>query len=431
MTPAEYSGAPGRGRHAGALVRRGLAVLAIVVAGAWLFVGSQLERFINRIEPVALAPISERARALHASSFVVDLHADSLLFGRDLLTTGGTGHVDLPRLRAGGVALQVFGLPTKGYSGTNIERTEARGIDLLTAAGIARLDPTAWHGPMQRALFHAERLAAMTRASAGGLVLVRDRVDLERLRRAREAGDPVVGALLAIEGAHALESEPANLRRLFDAGYRMIGLAHFFAPDYAGSSAGARQGGLTPLGRETLSEMERLGIVADLAHLSPAAVDEVRARATKPAVVSHTGVRATGDNPRNLSDAQVRRIAAGGGVVGIGYWPIAVCGLAPEDVARAIHHVVRLVGAEHAALGSDYDGATTVGFDTSALASITQALLDRGMSESEIRAVIGGNAFRVLAASLPGPTALPAAANLQAPRRIPGLPLARMDAPLR
>ncbi len=400
-------------------VRRVLPVFAIALACAWLVLGLRLERFINRIDPVALAPVGDRARALHAASFVVDLHADSLLFGRDLLTTGGTGHVDLPRLRAGGVALQVFGLPTKVYLGTNIERTEARGLDLLTAAGIARLSPTAWQSPMQRALFHAKRLAATARASAGGLVLLRDRADLERLQRAREAGAPVVGALLAIEGAHALESEPANLQRLFDAGYRMIGLAHFFDNDYAGSSAGVRQGGLTALGRATLAEMERLGITADLAHLSPAAVDEVLGRATKPTVVSHSGVRGTCDNPRNLSDAQLRRIAAGGGIVGIGYWAVAACGLAPADIARAIHHVVRLVGAEHAALGSDYDGATTVGFDTRDLASITQALIDRGLSEGEIRAVLGGNALRVLAANLPGAPKAPERPTLPEPNGPP------------
>lgn len=392
---------PDPARAHGRLARRGLAGIALVLAIAWLYLGIALEGFINRVEAVRLPQVSERARALHAASFVVDLHADSLLFGRDLLAPSRMGHVDLPRLRAGGVALQVFGLPTKVYFGTNIDRTEARGIDALTAAGIARLSPTAWQGPMERALHHAERLARMARASDGGLILLRDRSELDALRLARAAGERVVGAVLAIEGAHALESEPANLRRLYDAGYRMIGLAHFFDNDYAGSSAGVEQLGLTPLGRATLAEMEALGIAADLAHLSPAAIDEVLARATKPTVVSHTGVRGTCDNARNLSDDQIRRIAAGGGVVGVGFWDVAACGREPADIARAIHHVVRLVGAEHAALGSDYDGATTVGFDVSDLASLTQALLDEGLEDAEIRSVLGGNALRLLSTTLP------------------------------
>ncbi|MEZ4292124.1 MAG: membrane dipeptidase [Myxococcota bacterium] len=216
------------------------------------------------------------------------------------------------------------------------------------------------------------------------------------------AARPVpIGALLAIEGAHAMESDPANLARLFDAGYRMIGLAHFFDNDYAGSAHGVAKGGLTALGRRTIREMESLGVVVDLAHLSPAAIDDVLAIVTKPVVSSHGGVRGTCDNQRNLSDDQIRRIAATGGVVGIGYWATAVCGTRPEDVALAIAYVVRLVGAEHAALGSDYDGATTVGFDTSALPALTQALLDAGLDGDEVGQVLGGNVLRVLDRTLP------------------------------
>lgn len=387
-----------RGRR---FVRRSLAASLLLIAAVWLALGLGLEGLLNRIDPVSLPPLSEQARALHASSFVADLHADSLLFGRDLLAHGRLGHVDLPRLREGGVALQVFGLPTRVYFGTNIDRTEARGFDALTAAGIAKLSPTAWQSPMERALHHAARLAGFAAASGGELVLIRDRGDLARLRQARAEGETVIGAVLALEGAHALESDPANLRRLFDAGYRMIGMSHFFDNDYAGSSAGIEKSGLTALGRATLAEMESLGIAADLAHLSPAAVDDVLALATKPTVVSHTGVRGTCDNARNLSDDQIRRIAEGGGVVGIGYWDVATCGTTPADIARAIHHVVRLVGADHAALGSDYDGATTVGFDASQLPALTQAMLDEGLTEPEVRRVLGENVLRLLSATLP------------------------------
>ena len=383
------------------LVRRGIAAGIVFLAGAWLYFGLELEGFLNRLDPVLLAPVSERARALHASSFVADLHADSLLFERDLLSRGRLGHVDLPRLREGGVALQVFGLPTKVYFGTNIDRTAARGLDALTLAGIAKLSPTAWQSPVERALYHAARMAEFARAPDGRMILIRDRGDLARLHEARMKGEEKIGAVLAIEGAHALESDPANLKRLFDAGYRMIGMSHFFDNDYAGSSAGVEKSGLTALGRATLAEMESLGIAADLAHLSPAAVDDVLAHASKPTLVSHTGVRGTCDNARNLSDEQIRRIAAGGGVIGIGFWEVAACGLEPADIARSIRHVVELVGSEHAALGSDYDGATTVGFDVSALPALTQALLDEGLTEAEIRRVLGENVLRLLAATLP------------------------------
>ncbi len=375
-------------------------VVAILVMG-WLYLGLRLESWVNVVEPVRLPEVGPRAEALHGTSFVADLHADSLLFGRDLLERDTMGHVDLPRLQEGGVALQVFSLPTIVPFGLNIESNSGDGLDMLTLAGIVQLSPTALLGPTGRALHAADRLADFAAASDGEFILIQTRADLAALQDARAAGADVTGALLAIEGAHALESEPGNLTRLFDAGYRMIGLTHFFDNDYAGSAHGLERGGLTPLGRETILEMERLGITLDLAHLAPRAVDEALDLSTRPTVFSHGGVRGTCDNQRNLSDEHVRRIAEGGGVVGIGYWEWAVCGTSMQDVARALAYVVRLVGAEHAGLGSDYDGGTTVGFDTSHLAALTQALLDEGLSESEVRKVMGDNVLRVLARNLP------------------------------
>jgi microsomal dipeptidase-like Zn-dependent dipeptidase len=370
----------------------------------WIVLGLQLERWINRVDPAPLPPVTPLARRIHDASFVADLHADSLLFGRDLLALGTRGHVDLPRLQLGGVALQVFSLPTVVPFGLNLERNERGRVDLLTLAGAAQLSPTAVLGPMGRALYRADALQAFALASEGELVMIQTRGDLERLGRARLQGSPQIGALLALEGAHALESTPANLERALDAGYRMIGLTHFFDNDYAGSAHGVTQGGLTALGRRTIADMERLGITLDLAHLAPSAIDEALDLSTRPTVSSHGGVRGTCDNARNLSDAHVRRIAEGGGVIGIGYWDVAVCGRAPADVARALAYVVRLAGPEHAALGSDYDGATTVGFDTRQLPALTQALLDEGLEEAEIRLVLGKNVQRVLLQNLPAMT---------------------------
>lgn len=386
-------------------VHRRVALLGVTVGtglvAVWAYLFFALEGHLNRVVPVALPAVSPHAAALHASSLVVDLHADSLLFSRDLARRGRLGHVDLPRLEEGGVGLQVFSLPTKVFFGTNIDRTEAHGFDSLTIAGLARLSPTAWQSPMERALYHAARLAAYAATSGGRFVLVRTRGDLAALRAARTRGEHVIGGLLALEGAHALESDPANLKRAFEAGYRMAGLAHFFDNDYAGSSAGVAKSGLSALGRETIASMERLGMTVDLAHVAPAALDEILSLATKPVVVSHTGLRGTCDNARNLSDDQLRRIAANGGVVGIGFWEVAACGTRPQDIARAIAHAVTIMGAAHVALGSDYDGATTVGFDVAALPALTQAMVDAGLGESAIRAVLGENALRVLERTLP------------------------------
>ena len=377
------------------------AIVAVLVALLWLALALQLEGYINQIDPTPLPAISPRARALHDTSFVADLHADSLLFGRNLLDRSSLGHVDLPRLREGGVGLQIFSLPTIVPFGLNIEANERPGLDAITIAGLAQLSPTAWLGPTGRALYRANQLRDYARASDGTLVLIEDRADLERLLAARAEGAEITGALLSIEGAHAMEGEPDSLQRLFDAGYRMIGLTHFFDNRYAGSAHGIEKGGLTDLGRQTVLDMEKLNVVVDLAHLSPTAIGEVLDFASQPTVVSHSGVRATCDNRRNLSDELIRRIADGGGIVGIGYWETAVCGRTPADIAKAISHIVGLVGADHAALGSDYDGGTTVGFDTSDLPAVTQALIDEGLGDADIRKVLGENVLRVLSKTLP------------------------------
>ena len=122
---------------------------------------------------------------------------------------------------------------------------------------------------------------------------------------------------------------------------------------------------------------------------------------SRPVIVSHTGVRATCDNARNLSDAQLRAVAKSGGVIGIGFWGTAVCGRTPAKIAAAIRHAVHVAGEDHVALGSDYDGATTVGFDASELRAVTQALIDVGLSDATIRKVLGENARRVFSRTLP------------------------------
>ena len=117
-------------------------------------------------------------------------------------------------------------------------------------------------------------------------------------------------------------------------------------------------------------------------------------------VSSHGGVQATCEVNRNLTDDEIRGVAKTGGIIGVGYWEGAVCSTDPRATAKAMKHIRDLVGIEHVALGSDYDGATTVRFDTSQLTQVTQALMDEGFSEDEIRAAMGGNAIRVLSEGL-------------------------------
>ena len=159
---------------------------------------------------------------------------------------------------------------------------------------------------------------------------------------------------------------------------------------------GIKKGGLTPLGREVIQRMEEKGMIVDIAHCSRQCVTEILAMARRPVVSSHGGVRATCKVNRNLSDEHIKGVAKTGGIIGIGYWDGAICDTSPKSVAKAMKHVRDLVGIQHVALGSDYDGATTVRFDTSKLVQVTQALLDEGFTPDEIRAVMGGNAIRVL-----------------------------------
>ena len=123
--------------------------------------------------------------------------------------------------------------------------------------------------------------------------------------------------------------------------------------------------------------------------------------ATKPVVVSHGGVKATCPGHRNLSDGQLRALAHNGGMIGIGYWKGAVCETSIDGITRALLHAVRVAGVDHVGLGSDFDGSTTIAFDSSGLVQITAALLDAGLVEDEVTLLLGGNLRRLLRANLP------------------------------
>ncbi|MEB4614577.1 dipeptidase [Leucobacter sp. M11] len=375
--------------------------LVLAAVGFFSLAPGIVERSMNEVTPGAPSPVSAEAQRLHDTLEVADLHSDTLMWDRSLNTRSDRGHVDLPRLQDGNVALQVFSSVSKSPKGQNYESNtdESDNITLLT---IAQLQPPAtWFSLLERSRYHAHKLRQDADDSRGALRAIATRDDLESLLADRAAGDPVVGGLFSVEGLQNLEGDLENLDVLFADGMRMAGFTHFFDNDLAGSMHGVEQGGLTPLGRQAMARMEKLGIVIDLAHASHPAVADILTNATRPVVSSHGGVQATCDVNRNLTDEEIRGVAATGGVVGIGYWDAAVCELTPEAVVDAIEHVVTVGGIETAALGSDYDGSTEVAWDTSELAIITQELLDRGHSEDDIRAIMGGNTLRVLAEVLP------------------------------
>jgi microsomal dipeptidase-like Zn-dependent dipeptidase len=370
---------------------------------------ARTERRLCRVHRPGPYAASERARELHQTLFVADLHADSLLWGRDLLETGERGHVDVPRLIEGNVALQVMAASTKSPRHLNLERNDDRSDDVLLLALASGWPARTWGSLTARALHLADRAHDTAARSGGRFRVIETAADLEA-HVARRATTPSTATLLAIEGAHALDGDLANIDRLLDAGYRMMSPSHFFDTPYGGSAHGIAKGGLTDLGREMIRRMEARSMVLDLSHASPATIDDALAFATRPVVVSHTGVRGVADNIRNLTDEQVRGVAATGGVIGIGFWPTACGGDDAAAVVRSIRYAVSIVGVEHVGLGSDFDGAVPVPFDATGMVQITDALLEDGFSATSIGSIMGGNVLRLLRDMLPSGTR-PAAAE--------------------
>jgi microsomal dipeptidase-like Zn-dependent dipeptidase len=205
--------------------------------------------------------------------------------------------------------------------------------------------------------------------------------------------------------AWALDSPSAGdldkLDILFDEGLRIAGLTHFFDNELGGSLHGVSGEGLTPFGREVIERANELGMIIDVAHASPRMVSDVLDLSDAPVVLSHGGIKSACDVGRNLDDDLMQRIAERGGIAGIGFWDGAVCDFTPAGVARSIRKAVAVMGIDHVALGSDYDGATEVMFDASELAILTQALLDAGLSDTEVAKVMGENALRFFLDNLP------------------------------
>lgn len=381
-------------------------IVLALVASFFFAVPVYVDGDMNQVDDGSAIAVTERAATLHASLTVVDLHNDILLWDRGLMGPQRRGHTDVTRLARGNVAVQVFSTVTKTPKRQNYERNSASTDNITLLAVASRWPPSTYRSLLTRALHQGRKLERTAMVAPDRVILVRTAADLRNAlqRRAEWKGaaseKPVIG-FLNTEGLQAIEGRIENVDTLFAHGFRMAGLAHFFDNEIAGSAHGETKGGLTPLGRAVVLRMESLRMLVDLAHSSPAAFSEALAMASKPVVVSHVGVQATCPGPRNLTDAQLRALAANGALIGIGFWDGAVCSSSPRDVAKSIRHAVSVAGLQHVALGSDWDGATTVTVAGESVAQLTQALMDAGFTEAEIRAVMGENAVRFLLANLP------------------------------
>ncbi len=378
---------------------------AVLVAAVVMFlkVGpAMLEESMNIVVEQSSPETSADAQALHKSLLIGDLHADSLLWSRDLLSRSTRGHVDLPRLQEGNVALQMFTTVTKSPDGQNYHSNSSDAPDNITRLAMMQLWPlSTWDSLSERALYQAEKLQYFIGESEGQLRWVRSQTELQAVLEARKQNPAIVGALLGTEGSHALSGDLAAIDRLFQVGFRMMSLQHFFDNRLGGSLHGTSKQGLTPFGREAVKRMLSAQIMIDVAHSSESVVKDVLAMSDRGLIVSHTGFYGHCKTERNISDELMQAIAEKGGLIGVGYWQEAVCGIGPKDVAEAIVYGVNLVGEDAIALGSDYDGSVTTGFDTSKLSLITAELLKLGLTETQIRKVMGENMQRFLALNLP------------------------------
>lgn len=319
----------------------------------------------------------EDAQRIHNESFVIDAHCDTalrLVDGETLTPSDDSrnGHVDLPRLRAGGVNVQIFALWVDADNNTGLLR---RCLDMLDAV-----------------TSEAARLS-------DDLHLIISADDIETVEKTGK-----IGVMLSIEDGAALERSLSALRAMYKLGVRAMGLT-WNGRNELGEGVGAAVGrgrGLTPFGRDVVREMNRLGMVVDVSHLSEAGFWDVLDVSTEPIIASHSNARALCDHPRNLTDEQIKALAERGGVMGINFFVpfLRRDGQASiDDIVRHIDHIVGLVGPAHVGFGSDFDGISrtpTGAEDVGRLPAITEALLRRGYREDDVRGILGNNFLRVI-----------------------------------
>jgi membrane dipeptidase len=366
--------------------------------------------------------LSARARAIHFSSLVLDTHADTpqrLFFDQfDLGSRDAEGCVDIPRLREGGVGAIFFALwvPVEiiGVAATQ------RARDLLAAT-------------LKQIEVHSNDLALSTSSNE------------VRAARARNK----IAVLLGVEGGHTIDNNLAILREFHRFGVRYMTLTHNAATEWADSSSDVpRHNGLTDFGKQVILEMNRLGMLVDVSHVSDSTFYDVLEASCAPVIASHSCCRALCDAPRNLDDAMIKALASRGGVIHITFhdsflsqeYANANRALAPEiasleqavnekfgenearnlmelqrlsnasiragklpqvsweKIVDHIDHAVAIGGPDHVGVGSDFDGAfMPAGMeDASKFPAITEGLLRRGYGEADIRKILGENTLRVM-----------------------------------
>lgn len=370
--------------------------------------------------------VSDRAKELHRRSYVWDGHNDLPWAIRDkaarrfdeidIRQPQPTLHTDIDRLRRGNVGAQFWSVfvPVDTIAAGTAFRTTVEQIDLVKA---------------------------MVNKYPDTFELARTAEDVERIQR-----EGKVASLIGMEGGHSIENSIQNLRRLADMGAQYMTLTHSDTLDWADAATDvAKSDGLSPFGEEIVLEMNRLGMLVDISHVSPATMEDVLRVSRSPVLFSHSSSKAIADHPRNVPDEILRQLPANGGVVMVNFfsgfvvpesartmadmfhvrrslkkefandaeqftrkmaeWENAhpIARGSAQDVMDHIDHIVKVAGIDHVGLGSDYDGIgkTPVGLeDVSTYPVLTELMLRRGYSEEAIDKVLSKNMLRVFRKSL-------------------------------
>ncbi len=327
-------------------------------------------------------PLWERALRLHYDAIVTDGHIDtpSLMLddgynlGERHTPRSGSQHVDLPKMTEGGLDAPFFSIyVARSYGETPAATDRALAMIAELKRQVDALD---------------------------GIEMATTAEDVRRLTRSGRKA-----ALMGLEGGHALRGSEDVLRSLADAGIRYVTLTHTNTNSWADASSDAvRWNGLNDTGRDLVREMNRLGVLVDLSHVSDSTFYDALAVSRAPVILSHSSVRALTDHPRNITDDMLRALARHDGVIMINFFSKYLAqdgGSATlDDILDHVDHAVEIAGVEHVGLGSDFDGVPFLprGMDDATrLPYITYGLLKRGYADDDIRKILGGNTLRVLA----------------------------------
>jgi membrane dipeptidase len=371
---------------------------------------------------LVLAATQDRASDLHRRSLVLDTHADTtqqmIYESFDLGARASQGHVDIPRMREGGLDAVFFSIWMPGtLSGPDVVKRSLRQIDAVR----------------EQVRRHPQDLVLATTAV--------------EVRKAQEQGK--IAVLMGMEGGHMIDDDLGVLRMYAELGVRYLTLTHFQNNHWADSSTDTPEhNGLTEFGKDVVRELNRLGVMVDISHVADKTFYDVLEISKAPLMASHSSCRAISDHPRNMGDDMIRALASKGGVIQINYEITflsqeardkkaadgervenidrefdKLCGentaceirereridreamergelpqVSWQKIVEHIDHVVKLVGPDHVGLGSDFDGASMpLGMDdVSKLPRLTEALLSKGYREEDIEKILGGNLLRVM-----------------------------------